>query len=93
MGSLKSSWQNSRRWPTCRMTKSISATSRRRSIGQTPSEGLFYRPVKQQITLRLDADIVAWFKTQTEGGKGYQTAINRVLREHVARSVSARGNE
>jgi uncharacterized protein (DUF4415 family) len=55
--------------------------------------GLFYRPVKQQITLRLDADIVAWFKTQTEGGKGYQTAINRVLREYVARSVSARGSE
>ena len=55
--------------------------------------GLFYRPVKQQITLRLDADIVAWFKTQTEGEKGYQTAINRVLREYVARSVSARGSE
>ena len=55
--------------------------------------GLFYRPVKQQITLRLDADIVAWFKTQTEGGKGYQTAINRVLRKYVARSVSARGSE
>ena len=55
--------------------------------------GLFYRPVKQQITLRLDADIVAWFKTQTEGGKGYQTAINRILREHVAKSVSAQGSE
>jgi len=24
--------------------------------------GRFYRPVKQQITLRLDADVVAWFK-------------------------------
>lgn len=24
--------------------------------------GLFYRPVKQQLTLRLDADVVAWFK-------------------------------
>jgi uncharacterized protein (DUF4415 family) len=47
--------------------------------------GRFYRPVKQQITLRLDADIIAWFKAQTEGGKGYQTAINRVLREYAAR--------
>ena len=26
--------------------------------------GLFYRPVKQQLTMRLDADIVAWFKSR-----------------------------
>ncbi len=45
--------------------------------------GLFYRPVKQQITLRLDADVVAWFKQQAEGGRGYQTDINRALRAHV----------
>ncbi len=45
--------------------------------------GLFYRPVKQQITLRLDADVVAWFKQQAEGGRGYQTNINRALRAHV----------
>ena len=45
--------------------------------------GVFYRPVKQQITLRLDAEIVAWFKTHAQGGRGYQTDINRVLREHV----------
>ena len=42
--------------------------------------GIFYRPVKQQITLRLDADIVTWFKTHAEGGRGYQTDINRALR-------------
>ena len=45
--------------------------------------GLFYRPVKQQITLRLDADVVAWFKQQAPGGRGYQTNINRALRAHV----------
>jgi uncharacterized protein (DUF4415 family) len=45
--------------------------------------GLFYRPVKQQLTLRLDADVVAWFKKQTRSGKGYQTRINRALREYV----------
>ena len=45
--------------------------------------GEFYRPVKQAVTIRLDADVVAWFKEQaTEGG--YQTEINRVLRRHVA---------
>ncbi len=49
--------------------------------------GMFYRPVKQQITLRLDADVVAWFKEHAgENGRGYQTDINRALREHVVRT-------
>ena len=47
--------------------------------------GLFYRPVKQQITLRLDADLIAWFKAHAQGGRGYQTDINRALRQHVER--------
>jgi uncharacterized protein (DUF4415 family) len=38
----------------------------------------FYRPVKQQLTVRLDADVVAWLRRQ---GRGYQTRLNRVLRE------------
>src|ERR1700690_4466671 len=38
----------------------------------------FYRPVKQQLTVRLDADVVAWLRRH---GKGYQTRLNRVLRE------------
>ena len=41
------------------------------------------RPVKQQITLRLDADVVAWFKASAPGGRGYQTKMNRVLRKHA----------
>lgn len=45
--------------------------------------GALYRPVKQQITLRLDADVVAWFRENTPDGRGYQTEINRVLREHA----------
>lgn len=44
-----------------------------------------YRPIKQQITLRLDADIVAWFRERAPGGRGYQTDINRALREHMER--------
>ncbi len=47
--------------------------------------GVFYRPVKQQITLRLDADIIAWFKAQARDGLGYQTDINGALRAHVQR--------
>lgn len=34
---------------------------------------------KKQITMRLDADIVEWFKSQ---GKGYQTRMNAVLRSY-----------
>ncbi|MBM3513020.1 MAG: BrnA antitoxin family protein [Alphaproteobacteria bacterium] len=44
--------------------------------------GLFYRPIKQQLTLRLDADVIAWFKHRAKDG-GYQTQINRALRAHV----------
>ncbi len=47
--------------------------------------GVFYRPVKRQITLRLDADLIAWFKERAPGGRGYQTDINRALRDHVER--------
>ena len=41
--------------------------------------GKFYRPVKQQVTLRLDADVIAWFKADG-GARGYQTRINAALR-------------
>ena len=50
--------------------------------------GLFYRPVKQQLTLRLDADVIAWFKSHTTSNEGYQTRINRALREYVQGQVS-----
>ena len=42
--------------------------------------GNYYRPVKKQVTLRLDADMLKWFKTR--GGK-YQTHINQVLRRYM----------
>jgi uncharacterized protein (DUF4415 family) len=45
--------------------------------------GVFYRPIKQQITLRLDADLVDWFKNHHLQDEGYQTSINRALREYV----------
>jgi uncharacterized protein (DUF4415 family) len=40
--------------------------------------GVLYRPVKKPVTLRLDADVIAWFK---KSGRGYQTRINRALRK------------
>ncbi|HEX7760973.1 MAG TPA: BrnA antitoxin family protein [Caulobacteraceae bacterium] len=42
-----------------------------------------YRPVKHPVTIRLDADVIRWFKDHAEG-RPYQSEINRVLREHVA---------
>ena len=35
---------------------------------------------KQPVTIRLDADVLTWFKSQ---GKGYQTRINAVLRTYM----------
>ncbi|KPF77616.1 hypothetical protein IP88_05805 [alpha proteobacterium AAP81b] len=45
--------------------------------------GKFYRPVKQQVTLRLDADVLHWFKTKATGGRGYQSRINAALRRVI----------
>ncbi|MGC1415332.1 MAG: BrnA antitoxin family protein [Candidatus Acidiferrum sp.] len=44
----------------------------------------FYRPIKKQVTLRIDADVVAWLRRQ---GKGYQTRANAVLREAMLRDL------
>jgi len=46
--------------------------------------GRFYRPVKQQITARVDADVLEWLKGQ---GKGYQSRINAILRREMLESV------
>jgi uncharacterized protein (DUF4415 family) len=42
--------------------------------------GLKPIPRKQQVTLRLDADVMEWFRAQ---GRGYQTQINALLRAYV----------
>lgn len=40
--------------------------------------GVMYRPLKKQITARVDADVLAWLKS---GGKGYQSRMNAILRQ------------
>ena len=45
--------------------------------------GAFYSPIKQQITLCLDADLIDWFKNHHLPNEGYQTSINRALREYI----------
>jgi uncharacterized protein (DUF4415 family) len=47
--------------------------------------GKFYRPIKKSLTIRIDADVLAWVRGQ---GKGYQTRINRYLREKMQTSTT-----
>ena len=42
--------------------------------------GRFYRPVKRQITARVDADVLDWLKSH---GRGYQSRINAILRREM----------
>ena len=49
----------------------------------------FYRPVKRQLTLRLDADVIAWLRKQ---GKGYQTRANALLRAAMLRDVQQKAS-
>jgi len=51
----------------------------------------FMRPIKQQLTLRPDADVIAWFKRRAQGQRGYQTAINSALRDFVERQEKKAG--
>ena len=55
-------------------------------IQEIPSDaviGRFYRPKKTIVTIRLDADVVAWIKAS---GEGYQTRINAYLRQMMQQS-------
>jgi uncharacterized protein (DUF4415 family) len=52
--------------------------------------GGLYRVRKEAITIRLDADVLAWFRAHAEGGRGYQSDINRALRRHVAAAAKRR---
>jgi len=48
--------------------------------------GKFYRPMKEAVTVRLDADVVHWLKRD---GKGYQTRLNAILRREMEKSRKA----
>jgi uncharacterized protein (DUF4415 family) len=53
---------------------------------KTAERGHFYRPVKRQITARVDADVLEWLKAQ---GKGYQSRINAILRREMLTALRA----
>jgi uncharacterized protein (DUF4415 family) len=54
---------------------------------ENPGQGR--RPVKRSVTIRLDSDVIAWFKEHAANGR-YQTEINRVLRQHVTAAEKQR---
>ena len=60
------------------VTKIEASAGARRRPRYLPEEWAgMYKPLKKPVTLRLDADVLAWFQ---RAGRGYQTRINRALR-------------
>lgn len=49
--------------------------------------GKFYRPVKETVTMRLDADVLHWLK---QGGRGYQSRLNAILRKVMSSQPNKR---
>jgi uncharacterized protein (DUF4415 family) len=61
------------------VTKIEASAGTRRRPRYLPEEWAgMYKPLKKPVTLRLDADVLAWFQ---RAGRGYQTRINRALRK------------
>ena len=60
----------------------IPATSAKDWTGAT--KGKFYRPLKRQLTVRIDADVLAWLKAE---GNGYQSRLNEILRAAMIEKV------
>lgn len=49
--------------------------------------GGLYRPVKRQLTVRIDADILTWLKSQ---GTGYHSRLNQILRSAMVKDLRSR---
>ena len=51
--------------------------------------GAIIKTNKERISIRLDPDIIQWFRERVKGGGNYQTLINEALREHIERQSGA----
>ena len=51
------------------------------------TRGRFYRPIKTQASVRIDADVLEWLKAP---GKGYQTRLNAILRAAMMRELQSK---
>lgn len=76
------------KFSTGRKSASKSSSTRRAKRLNLPlSVALeYYRPLKKPVTLRLDADVLAWFK---KDGRRYQTRINKALRSLMEREMKS----
>ena len=57
------------------------------SDGDSTARALSSTPLKQIVTIRLDVDMLNWFKS---AGPGYQTRINQILRDHMDAQKAAK---
>jgi uncharacterized protein (DUF4415 family) len=57
---------------------------------ETAAESRWNRPRKRRISLRVDTEVVDWFKSK---GPGYQTRINRILRRVMTESKKRTGQK
>ena len=67
-----------------RRSKDLGLAGLMRENLQSMKIGDLYRPLKKPVTLRLDADVIAWFK---KDGRRYQTRINAALRKVMDREM------
>ena len=63
------------------LSASVESSKRQVSMGDVLE---FYKPIKKPVTLRLDADVLAWFRRD---GRRYQTRINSALRSLMEREM------
>ena len=76
---MKQRKRAARRAKLARTVSKIEAVAGKRQARYLPEElAGMYKPLKKPVTLRVDADILAWFQ---RGGRGYQTRINQALRK------------
>lgn len=52
-------------------------------LAQMRRPGVLYKPVKKQVTARIDADVLDWLKSF---GKGYQSRMNAILRREMLKN-------
>ena len=54
------------------------------SFWESAVRGGLYRPVKRQMSVRIDADVIAWLKSH---GKGYHSRLNKILRSAMLKET------
>lgn len=71
-------------------TTEIPEISPEKFVQAVVREGLERPPSKAQLTLRLDRDVLEWFRKQ---GRGYQTRINALLRAYMVANKKGAANK